>query len=664
MPDNEPENVPDNENDKNDMNQAPQATPADCDAKRAPNVTVAVTGTSPSGADLSGGAADAGSRPSGQALLAPAEMRAMRRAGNMMSLSDLLWIPQAGVIAWLVAALLSGADGEAGQSAAKSLPVILAAAAVFLLLAFARLRLNLSAQTLALETGRGARTRLRRDLLAAFATASPSAPLPGSGEMAAHMGEQVEAVGPYLSNFMPQKVRLSIVPLGILFATACVSWLAALILLVAGPLIPVFMALIGLRAKAASLGQQKELTRMSGMLMDRLRGLETLRLFGAVERTRDEIEEAGTRFRIGTMKVLRIAFLSSTVLELFSALGIAFMAVFVGFSLLGDVTTGTWGAPLSFGAGLFILLLAPDFFAPLRAYSAAYHERAAGLAALETLAELNERLASAQSCEAATASARADSAAASPIGGGPGDRALGERNLSLPGAGVSLALEGVTLSLGGLRVLNDLSLRVNAGDHLLLSGPSGSGKTTLLDLLLGFHRPDRGRILVSGFDLESLDLDWWRDHVAWLGQAPVLFHGSLRANLRIADARAGDRDCLDALALAGCGELLARLPRGLDTPIGENGFGLSIGEQRRVALARAALRKDARLILADEPTAGLDRDTADAVIEGLMTLGRDRTLLIATHDEALLDRGLPVLEFGRLEASVPPVDDDTQGRDA
>lgn len=567
--------------------------------------------------------------------LKPPELKALKRAGHILSIGDLLWLVQAGLMAWCFGVFLNShleADGGASE-ALNTFPLgglgLFLVALAFVAVSLLRLRLTLMSQNRAHGVALEVKTRLRRDLLAQFSRTPPAAHLPSSGEFAAHMGEQVEAVGPYLSNFFPQKIRLMIVPVGILLATACFSWLAAGILLITGPIIPFFMALIGIRAKSASEAQQAELTRMSGILMDRLRGLETLRLFGAVERSRDEIEAVGNRFRHGTMKVLRIAFLSSTVLELFSALGIAFMAVYIGFSLLGQVHMGTWGPDLAYTTGLFLLLLAPEFYSPLRAYAAAYHDRAAGLAALESLGKLEGQL-----LEAGTGTP-----ASSEIS------KVGSRStIRFASCGATLEADNLTFSQGGHCIFDRLSLMIEGGETTLVVGPSGAGKTTLFDLILGFHRPDEGRLLVGGFDLQTLDHDWWREHISWLGQAPVLFHGSLRSNLLAANANATHHELMAALELAGCEELIARLPRGLDTRIGENGFGLSIGEQRRVALARASLRQDAFLILADEPTAGLDRETADKVIAGLEHLAKGKTLLVATHDEALLKR-----DFKRLE---------------
>ena len=562
-------------------------------------------------------AAEIGGQGEPVADLVPAEKRLVRRAGWLLSVADLLWIGQAALLSLVISEFV------AGRPQAGFMTLLAAAAAGFIALAGMRQWLGLKASASARSAARAVKTRVRTTLLGAIAKTSPAADLPSSGHVAATLSEQVDALGPYLGNFYPQQFRLKVVPLGILAVTFYVSWLAAVILMIAGPVIPLFMALIGIRAKAASEGQQEELTRMSGFLLDRVRGLETLRLFGALGQTEAQIDRVGEAFRTGTMRVLKIAFLSSTVLELFSALGIAFVAVYVGFSLLGSVTTGTWGAPLTFGGGFFVLLLAPEFFAPLRAYAAAYHDRAAGLAAKEKLQDLYSAIV-AQGLQSGTpeGSGKAEEKAPAPV----------SRQLHAPEVG----LDRVSVTLGGKSIIRDFSLEIPSGETAILTGPSGAGKTTLLDCLLGLHRPDGGRILIDGKDLLTLDLSAWRQEVCWIGQHPRLFHGSLRANLLRADPEASTEDMMQAVRLAGAAALVDSLPRGLETIIGEDGFGLSVGEKRRIALARAALRKTAGLILADEPTAGLDDQTATDVIAGLKKMAAGRTLILATHDPKLM----------------------------
>ncbi|GGB41555.1 thiol reductant ABC exporter subunit CydD [Roseibium aquae] len=559
-------------------------------------------------------------------LLQSADLAALRRASWFAIAADMIWIPQAALLASVLATCLLAAT----VGGAVDTTWLLAGVAGFAALALPRTALQYTSGRLAGDAARAVRARVRTQVLTRLAGTSPAADLPSSGSVAISLSEQVDALGPYISHFKPQAQRVRWVPLIIILTVLPMSWMAALILVIAGPVIPLFMALIGMRAKAVSAHQQEELARMGGLLLDRIRGLETLRLFGALGRTVGDVEQTGEAFRTKTMGVLKIAFLSSTVLELFSALGIAFVAVYVGFSLLGDITIGTWGGELSYFTGLFILLLAPEFFAPLRSYAAAYHDRAAGLAAEDKLQGLMEGLAEAPD----------------------GVVTHREQVRSVPPSGQAPAIiwSNVTLRLGRRTVLDGASLDIRPGETIILTGESGAGKTTVIDLCLGFHRPSAGRVWLGGQDLERLDPESWRASLAWLGQDPTLFHGSLRSNLALANPDASAQDLLAALAVAGASDLVERLPKGLDTRLGDNGFGLSVGEIRRVALARAALRKDARLLLADEPTAALDRQTAQDVMTGLDRLRQGRTTIIATHDPNLIalgDRHL-VLSGGQL----------------
>lgn len=566
----------------------------------------------------------------------------LSRAGLLQALADLLWVPQAGFLAWSLGAVLSQAAGSGTEGTQTQLaPVLLTAATMVVLVAFARSFLQYHAHDTARRAARQIQERARSALLHAAAGRSPSESFPSSGAFAAHVVDQVDLLGPYYRNFMPQYMRLKLVPICIVLVTAWFSWLAALILLVCGPVIPVFMALIGSRAKAASEDQQEELTRLSGMLLDRIKGLETLTVFGALDRTRADIHVAGERFRLGTMKVLKVAFLSSTVLELFSALGIAFSAVYVGFTLLGDLDIGTWGVPLGYAGGLFVLLLAPEFFAPLRAFSAAYHDRAAGIAASRKLSELLQDMQTGSRDSVKESDSIAENSAAQEarcLAGPPG-----------------ILVSDLSIMLSGRPVFERFSLNVAPGETLLLTGRSGRGKSTLLDCVLGFRTPDAGQVLLNGADVRVMAKDL-QANVMWLGQAPRLFHGSLKSNLLKGHPRA-DLISLDeiwkALHLAGAAELVEHLPQGLSTRIGEDGFGLSVGEIRRIALARAALREDAALLVTDEPTAGLDKDTAADVVKGLEQLAKGRTTLVASHDAAVLDLPGRVLDLDCLETYAP-----------
>uniref|UniRef100_UPI0031E355F2 thiol reductant ABC exporter subunit CydD n=1 Tax=Inquilinus sp. TaxID=1932117 RepID=UPI0031E355F2 len=383
------------------------------------------------------------------------------------------------------------------------------------------------------------------------------------------------------------------------------------------------MALIGMKAADESRKQFRVLARMSAYFLDRLQGLSTLRLFGRAEAEVEGIALAADAFRDRTMRVLRIAFLSSASLEFFASVAVAVVATYVGLGLLGHIGWGT--APgLTLFSGLFVLLMAPDFFLPLRMLAAYYHDRVAAIGAAEGLAEVLDGPAEAQNS----------------------GRPMPQGDLDIVFDNVSVAFDG-----GARSAVRGVSLRIAPGDHIALVGMSGAGKSTLLSLLLGFRRPDAGRVLVNGVDLAEIDPEALRRRIAWIGQAPVLFHGTLRDNIRLGRPEADDAAVERAAAEARVSEFAAALPQGLDTPVGERGIGLSGGQAQRVALARAFL-KDAPLVLLDEPTASLDRDTEAEILESIRRLARGRTVVVATHSPAAMaiaDRKI-LLDQGRVQA--------------
>ena len=522
---------------------------------------------------------------------------ALRRAGLLQAAAALLWLPQAALLALAVARLARG-EGLAG---------VLIPAALLGLAGLLRAALDALGGRIAFRAARAALTTLRREALAALAARSPlDAARPASGLAAAAVTEQAEAVLPYLLRYRPARMRAVLVPLGLLMAVATQSWMAALILLFAAPLIPLFMALVGLRAKEASEAQMLEIGGMNALLLDRLRGLSTIRAFEAEEAMAGRLRAAAEALRTRTMAVLRIAFLSSAVLELFSALGVAMVAVYVGFHLLGLLPFGTWGGWLGLGPALFVLLLAPAFFDPLRDLAAAWHDRAAGEAALEALTRL----------------------AAAPTLALPGatEAPTAPAGTVAPALDVSALLFRHEAAAGP--VFGGFSLQVAPGERVALFGPSGCGKSTLLALLAGLALPEGGRIALDGAALTVASAATLRRRIAWIGQQPHVFAASLRDNVRLG------RTGLEAEAP------LARLLPGHDPArrVGEGGLGLSGGEALRLALARAIADPAVGLILADEPTAHLDRATAAEATEALMAAAEGRTLVVATHDPVLAAR--------------------------
>lgn len=432
-----------------------------------------------------------------------------------------------------------------------------------------------------------------------------------TGALASVAMEQVEGLQNFFAHYLPQMALAVMVPLAILAFVFPVSWAAGGLLLLSAPMIPMFMILVGMGAESISQRHFQALARMSAHFLDTLQGLPTLKLFNRSRDEKKNIAKVSAEFRRRTMAVLRIAFISSAVLEFFSALSIALVAVFLGMRYLGYVDFGTYGEPLTLSGGLFILLLAPDFYLPLRDLGTHYHARADAIGASEAILEILERPLPRQ-----------------------GGRALAVQ----PASPIQVQCRGLHLAYdnGRRQALAGVDVTLAPGEKTALVGTSGAGKTSLLHLIMGFQSPDIGDILINGHPLQDLSLASWHRHIAWIGQQPVLFHGTVRENIRMGRAAASDSDIRQAARAARVLEFTDRMPSGLDTKVGERGAGLSRGQAQRVALARAFL-KDAPIVLLDEPTAGLDRDNEHKVMAALAELTEGRTLLMATHRLATLE---------------------------
>lgn len=454
-----------------------------------------------------------------------------------------------------------------------------------------------------------------------------------SGALSNLLLEQTDALDGYFARYRPQQWLAVIAPVLILLAVLPRSWAAAAILLLTAPLIPVFMILVGWGAQARQTRQFMALKRMSGYFLDVLRGLPTLRLLDAHGRQAERIARTAEDFRIRTMSVLRLAFLSGTVLEFFSSVAIALTAVYLGFSLLGHLDFGYYGHAPDLQLAFFILLLAPEYYQPLRDLGTHYHARAEALAAAEALQEILPGEPTARAPALASHTAPVDLAAtdATP------PSSLGQSGGMLPAPGApSLHIDNLGFAYrSGEPVLEQLDLQVPAGAAIAIVGPSGGGKSTLLRLLSGQLPPDTGRIEVNGMALSDIDLPAWRERIGWMGQHPAVLATSLAENLRVARHDASDSALIDALVFAGLADWYATLPAGLSTQLGEGGRRLSGGQIRRLALARLALRP-AELLLLDEPTASLDEDTEQLIVERLQALRQGRTLILLTHRRAPL----------------------------
>ena len=536
-------------------------------------------------------------------LMAPVKS-ASRRLAVLSVLGSLVWPVQAALVAVALGAALRGASHSWGLLVGG-----------YVLLGLFRAVLSGLADRYAQDLAETVIIKLRARIVKREALRTDIARACGPGAIAALAVEKLSALSPWLTRYAPAKARVTVVPLVILALAFWLSWAAGLILLISGPLIPVFMALVGMAAKDASERQMAEIGSLNDLLVNRLSALLDIRLLGASDAVAQGFANQAQDLRQRTMAVLRLAFLSSTMLELFAAIGVAMMAVFVGFSLLGQLAFGTWGAPLSPEAGIFLLLLAPEFFQPLRDLAAAWHDNAAAEAVAKELAlwdaEQGDIL--------------------------PG---VGQRVASLPGP-ASVILRGCVTSHG----LHLPDIEIRQGEAVALVGPSGAGKTAVLRLMAGLELPAEGRVEVAGQGLTAENVDAWRARIGWMPQRAAFLNMSLRRNLTL--GRAGDIDA--ALDGAAAGAVAQGLPRGLATRLGESGGGLSGGEARRMTLARALFGAP-DMILADEPTADLDPATALAVTDGLLAQhAKGATLIVATHDAALAARMDRVIRIGGAE---------------
>ena len=476
------------------------------------------------------------------------------------------------------------------------------------------------------RAGAAVRGTVRNAILAHLVASGPVAisSIP-AGSLVSTALDQVEALHDFVAHYLPQLALAALLPLVILAFVFPVSWAAGGILLFTAPLIPLFMALVGMGAESISQRHFQALARMSAHFLDVLRGLTTLKLFGRSKAQADQIGEISSQYRKRTMAVLRVAFLSSAVLEFFSAIAIALVAVYLGMAYLGYIEFGAYGKPISFAAGFFILLLAPDFFMPLRELGTHYHSRADAVGAAEEILKVLGPL------------EKPDAAAAA-------------EDVYPP---QNLRFETVSLRYTNARqpALSRLDLTITRGERIAVVGESGAGKSSLIHLILGFVSPTEGRILVDRKPLDHLTALGLRRHCAWVGQTPMLFSGTIRENIAIANPEADDVLIGTAAALSGVTQFTDDRPGGLDSKIGEQGHGLSAGQAQRVALARAYVRQ-APLLLLDEPTASLDKGTEAEIVADLKAWPTNCTMLIATHRAAALslaDR-IIVLQNGQLVA--------------
>lgn len=438
------------------------------------------------------------------------------------------------------------------------------------------------------------------------------------GEVASTAVQGVDALEAYFSRYMPQVALSVLAPVAILAWAFPRDFESAAILAVTFPLIPVFMILVGKLAERSVRARWGTLSRLSSHFLDVVGGLATLRAHGRAEAQAETIERAGERYRSETIKTLRVGFLSALVLELLAMLGTALVAATIGVQLVaGD---------LGFEAGLTILLLAPELYLPLRKAGSEFHASADGMAAAERIFEV---LDTPPALSVPAHPKRCPDPSIEPV-------LLREVTFSHPDAPEP--------------VLRDVSLRIDPGESLALVGSSGCGKTTLASLVLRLADPDSGGILCGGVDLREVDPREWHRQIAWLPQRPTIFTATVADNVRLADPGASIERVEAAVRAANAAEVVASLPDGLDTVIGEGGRPLSFGQSQRIALARAFL-SDAPFVVLDEPTAHLDEESEAAVIEAIGRLTASRTALFIAHRSGLVDGVDRVVELSEGRAA-------------
>lgn len=522
-------------------------------------------------------------------------MRAARReAGPAVALGLLAAMAGIGQAICAALALQAALSGAAPRAALWPL-------VVFAGLALLRAGLGVLMERVAFDTGAAARRRLRSAALGRILAAGPAMlRRHHSAELASVVVDRVEALEGLFARWIPAAILAVLGPALVLLVVLWVDPVAAAVLAGAGLLVPAAMALSGLGAAAAAHRQLAAMTRLQARFVDRVRGIATIVLAGHAGAEAQALGRSADELRRRTMRVLAMAFLSSAALDGALAVAIVVLALRYVAALAG----GTLEMP---GHALMVLLLVPEFFAPLRGFAAAYQDRSHAGPAAEALAALPEP----------------------PLA----PPALPVRNVAA--RGVAIAFEDVRFTWDAARgpALDGLSFRVPAGETLILSGPSGAGKSTVLEILLGFVRPDSGRVTLNGADIATLVPSAQARLVGWIGQRPVLFAGTIRDNIRFARPEASDAEVEDAAHFARLDSVAAILPQGLDTPVGEGGYGLSGGQAQRVAIARAFL-KNAPLLLLDEPTAHLDPATEAEVLDGLKRLAIGRTVVLASHAAA------------------------------
>ncbi|MFC4008745.1 thiol reductant ABC exporter subunit CydD [Nonomuraea purpurea] len=477
------------------------------------------------------------------------------------------------------------------------------------------------------RTATGVKSALRHRLLERLRELGPGRLTEHrSGELVTLAGRGLDRLDAYLTGYLPSIAVAAVVPVAVLVRLFAADLASAVIVLVTLPLIPIFGALVGMTTKVVTERQFLALSRLGGHFLDVVRGLPTLRAFGRARYQANVIRQVADAHRGATMRTLRVAFLSSLVLELCASLSLALVAVPIGLRLLGgslDLTTA-----------LLVLLLAPEAYLPLRAMGTRFHASMEGVAAADAAFTVLDGATDDRARQDTTSATAPPAGTAAGAAAGAGVASAAGSSAGAP----EIRLENVTVRYPGREVaaLENVSLTIGPGERVALVGESGGGKSTLLHLILGFVEPSEGRVLVDGADLREMDLGSWRARLAFVAQRPHLFAASVADNIRLGAPGASPEEVRQA-ASAAHADFVAGLPQGYDTVLGERGTNLSAGQRQRIALARAFCRPSASVLLLDEPTARLDGRSEAAVVSGTADLAHGRTAVIVAHRPAMID---------------------------
>lgn len=438
----------------------------------------------------------------------------------------------------------------------------------------------------------------------------------GSGALSTALLDATETIRGYYQLYLPARRLSVIIPVLIWVPVLFYDWVSALIMLFTAPFIPLFMILIGHKAERKNQELWQSMNRLSNSFLDTIQGLPTLAIFDTAKTQRTVIKDSSENYRLSTMSVLKLAFLSSVTLEFFATVSIALIAVLIGFRLF-------WGE-MNFFNGFFILLLAPEFYLPLRKMGVAYHARMESEAAIEKIIEIE----------------------AAPRHIAP----TSQKNV--PDKIDSLEFDDVvyTYPEKDSPAISNVSFQASSREHIAFMGPSGAGKSTIFSLLMGFITPSCGQVRINGVDVREFSIESLRSKISWVPQSPILFHGTIMDNLCMGCTREISREEIQDVCIKFCiHDEIKSLPQGYESKVFDKGVGLSGGQIQRLALARAVLR-DTPIILLDEPTASLDRETEVAILEQINCLKASGKIIIGiTHHTVARGADIKIihLENGR-----------------